>query len=253
MWSLDMKTRDSEPVDLVAAAAVDALMAARWQCADLLTRKSAASTRDLLFGRAAELASSPIARDQILSKMLEAAAADLEAGRPPLQEGASVFCRERSPCCTARQIVRQQVFRHTGVPARASAAAAAELERRHRAENLPDYQLCDRLAAEAQLHELLWDDPRLPADAHTRLIMLCTTPKLVERAQDLEPSHARSVRRRNAPRRRRERALALAPSRALVPAPRWGPRVRWPNAMARWLWALSLVLVGAMGWVLIDA
>jgi hypothetical protein len=29
--------------------------------------------------------------------------------------------------------------------------------------------------------------------------------------------------------------------------------VRWPYAMARWLWALSLVLVGAMGWVLIDA
>jgi hypothetical protein len=215
-----MKTRDSEPMDLVASAAVDVLMAARWQCADLLSRKSSGSTRELLFGRAAELASSPIARGQILSKALEAAAADLEAGRPPLEEGASFFCREHPPSCTARQIVRDQVFRHVGVPSRVSDAAAAELERRHRTEGCADNELCGRLAAEAQLHELLWDDPRLPAGAHTHLIMLCTTPKLVELAETLDPSQARSVRQRDGRGRRRKNALALASPRSLITAPR---------------------------------
>ncbi len=251
LWSLDMKTRDREPVDPVASAAVDALMAARWQCAELLARKSSDSTRELLLGRAAELASSPIGRDQILSRALEAAAADLAAGRPPLQEGAAFFCRGRSSCCTARQIVREQVFRHTGVPGRASDAAAAELERRHRAEGDADHALCERLAAEAHLHELLWDDPRLSADGHTRLIMLCAVPKVIERAQTLDPSHARSLRRRDAPRRLSQRALALIPSRGIVAA-RGRPPGRFHRPRLRWLWALGLMLVGATGLILID-
>lgn len=211
-----MKTPDGRPVDLVAPAAVDALMAARWQCADLLARKSPDAARELLLGRAAELASSPIGRDQILSRALEAAAADLAAGRSPLQDGVAFFCRDNSPCYTARQIVREQVFRHAGVPRRASYAAAVELERRHRADGDADHALCERLAAEGRLHELLWDDPRLPADTHTRLIMLCAVPKVIERAQTLDPSYARSVRRRAALRWRRQRGLALIPPRALV-------------------------------------
>jgi hypothetical protein len=208
-----MSTRDDAPVDVVATAAIDALIAARWQCADLLARRPPAFVRDLLLARAAELASSPIARDQILSRGLEAAAADLEAGRPPLEEGAAFLFRERSPCATAREIVREQVFRYGGVPARASDDAAAELERRVRAERPADHELSQRLAREAHLQEVLWDDPRLPAETHTRLIMLCAVPKVIERALALDPSYGRFARRQDGPRERRQRALALNPLR----------------------------------------
>lgn len=246
-----MSSRDDEPADLVAAAAVDALMTARWQCADLLARKSPEMARDLLRGHAAELASSPIAHDQILSRALDAAAADLEARRPPLQDGVGFFFRGQPPCSTAKLIVREQVFRGRGVPARVSDDAAAELERRFRPECRADHDLSGRLSDEARLHELLWDDPRLPAETHTRLIMLCTVPKVVERAQALDPSRARWAFHRDQPRRRRRRALALVSPRAIVAAPRKAPEatIRWP--VAGWLTALALMLAGA-GWMLID-
>lgn len=247
-----MSSRNGEPADLVAAAAVDALMAARWQCADLLSRKPPPMARDLLRGHAAELASSPIAHDQILSKALDAAAADVEAGRPPLQGGTAFFFRGQPPCSTARLIVREQVFRGRGVPARVSQDAAAEIERRFRPECPADHDLSSRLSEEARLHELLWDDPRLPAESHTRLIMLCAVPKVMERARALDPSHARCVGRRDSPRRRRERSLVLIPSRRMTVAPRPAPRAtrRWP--VAGWFVALGLMLAGATGWILID-
>jgi len=244
-----MSTRDAVPADIVAAASIDALMAARWECEDLLSRRPPASTRDLLLGHAAELASSPIARDQVLSRALDAAAADLEAGRPPLDAGVAFLLREQSPCAKARERVREQVFRHGGVPARASDDAAAELERRVRAECPADHELSERLAREAHLQEVLWDDPRLPAETHTRLIMLCAVPKVIERALALDPSHARFARRQDAPRQRRKRALALIPQRgpsALAPQ-----RPRW--FIAAWLWVLGLMAAGATGWILLEA
>jgi hypothetical protein len=207
-----MSARDCEPADVVATAAIDALLAARWQCADLLSRRPRASVRDLLLGHAAELACSPIARDQILSRALEAAASDLEAGRPPLDGGAAFLFRDCPPCVTAREVVREQVFRYGSVPARASDGAAADLERRVRAECPGGHELSLSLAREAHLQEVLWDDPRLPAETHTRLIMLCAVPKVVARALALDPSHARFARHENASGERRKGAVALIPA-----------------------------------------
>jgi len=247
-----MSTRECE-TDVVATAAIDALMAARWQCADLLSRRPATSVRELLQGRAAELASSPIARDQVLSRALDAAAADLEAGRPALEGGAAFLFREQPPCVTAREVVREQVFRHGGVPARASDDAAAELERRVRAECPADHELSQRLAREAHLQEVLWDDPRLPAETHTRLIMLCAVPKVVARALALDPSHARFARHENAPGKRRKRALALIPVAGTGRARPGAPRARPRWLVIGWLWALGLMATGAGGWLLLDA
>lgn len=247
-----MSVRDGATSDVVATAAIDALLAARWQCADLQSRRPPASVRDLLLGHAAELACSPIARDQILSRALEAAAADVGAGRPPLDGGAAFLFREGPPCVTPRDTVREQVFRHGGVPACASDDAAAELERRVRAECPAEHELSLRLAREAHLQEVLWDDPRLPAETHTRLIMLCTVPKLVARALALDPSHARFARHEDAPSRRRKRALALIPATETAPARgQPGSRPRW--FIIGWLWALGFMAAGATGWILLDA
>jgi len=247
-----MSRPDGDLADVVAAAAIDALLAARWQCADLLSRKSPDAARELLLGHAADLASSAVGRDQLLSKALEAAAADLSSGRSPLGEGASFFFREREPCSTARRIVRQQVFRRGAIPSRKAHEVVADLERRLRREAADGRALHKRLVAEAHLHERLWDDPRVPADANTRLIMLCVVPKAMARAQELDPSHARFVRRRDAPRLRRARALALASPQSATAASRghWRPPV--PSRVAGWLWALGVLVAGA-GWILLDA
>lgn len=247
-----MKMRDAGVTDPVAGATVDALMAAQWQCADLLSRKSSTLAGELLRGHAAELASSPIARDQILSKALDAAAADLEADRAPLRDGAAFFFRDPPPCATAKLVVREQVFRHHGVPGRASDDVAAELERRHRPDCRADHELSARLADEARLHELLWDDPRLPGEDHTRLIMLCAVPKMLERAQALDPNHARAIWLQDAPRRRHERALTLVSKRWLIARPRQVPSSPSQWRMVGWLTALGLVVSGVTGWILIG-
>jgi hypothetical protein len=204
-----MARRETTDIGEVARAVVEAVSGARWQCAELLTRKDAHSVRDLLLAHAAELAGSALARDQLLGKALEAAAADLHAGRPPLEEATVSFFREPVPS-EAREAVREQVFRHCGIPSRASDAAAAELERRLRSDGLSDGDLSEALAAEARLHECLWDDPRLSAETHTRLIMLFAVPKIIERSEALDPSRARHLARRETPRSRRMRALTLA-------------------------------------------
>jgi len=244
-----MRRRELQWADPAAGAAIDALLAARWACADLLSRKPAAVAIELVRGRAAELASSPIARDQMLSAALEAAAADLDAGREPLPDGTAFFFRDPGPCPTARLMVREQVFRHAGVPGCAASQAVAELERRCRRECASGRELSGRLGWEADLHRRLWDDPRLPAHTHTRLIMLCAVPKLAARAAELDPSHARAVRRSRSARGRRARSLVVA-------APRLRAGVR-PAAWRRWpivgWFAASLALAGAAGWALIDA
>ncbi|MFL5297075.1 MAG: hypothetical protein ACJ798_11905 [Phenylobacterium sp.] len=242
-----MRTPERQPADPAVQAAVDALLAARWECADLLSRKPAVHAIELVSGRAAELASSPIGRDQMLSAALDAAAADLGAGRPPLPDGTGFFFRGRAPCPTARLVIREQVFRHPGVPGRAADEAAAELERRCRLECRSERELSARLWSEASLQRSLWDDPRLPAQTHTRLIMLCAVPKLARRAADLDPSHARVARRRDSARGRRARSLVVLPPRGRRTAGSWP--LRWP--VLGWL-AASIALAGAASWALID-
>jgi hypothetical protein len=71
---------------VTAADEAAAVAEARWEAADLLSRRPALAA-DLLRGHAAELATSPVARDQLLGLALERAAADLDAGRAPLADG----------------------------------------------------------------------------------------------------------------------------------------------------------------------
>jgi hypothetical protein len=183
--------------DPVAAAAVEAMMEARWEASDLLSRRPPPLACDLLQGHAAELAGSAIAHDQVLSLALDAAARDLAAGRAPLADGALFLFQEPAPEPAARQAVREGALREDGVPLADSHRVAEEIEERRRREGGEPGELAGRLVAEARLHELMWDDPRLPATSRTRLVMLCSAARLIERAEALTPDRRLGLRPRD--------------------------------------------------------
>jgi hypothetical protein len=178
----------------VAGAAIEALLAARWEVAELLSRRPSLLAADLLCGHAAELATSALASDQVLSLALETAARDIQAGNPPLDEGALFLFADDAGLAGARQSIRGAVTRQQGEPEPAPIDPVAEIERRLADERLAPAELSARLAAEARLQEALWDDPRLPAQMSVRLAMLHSIPRLAERAAELDPSQAQACR-----------------------------------------------------------
>ena len=192
-----MKPPDYAKAHIVATAALGALTEARWQSSELLSRRSADAAPDLLRGLAAEMAFSPLGRDQVLSLALLVAADDLEAGRSPAAAASELVLLQPGPADAARSDVRARVL-NSGVIPRAAAVAVAvapadarraaeDLERRYRPECGSDLELSARLTAEANLNELLWDDPRLPGDDRTRLTMLFSIPQLLDLAEALGP------------------------------------------------------------------
>lgn len=176
------RTRDLRP-DLLHRAAALAAGEACWEALELLTRRSASHAVELLRARAAELVGVPVGRDQLLAIALEAAAEDLAAGRKPMVDGAAFFLRQ-PPAALARLRWQGLVLGLAGFREEAADAAAIAVERKclgpRGAHVHPD-----RLMEEAQLQKALWDDPRISADAATRRAMLCSLPRLVERASDL--------------------------------------------------------------------
>jgi hypothetical protein len=247
--------------DVVASAAIVALMDARWESSDLLSRRPSQLTPDLLRGHAAELAASPIGRDQLLSIALDAAAQDLDEGRPALANGALFLIDDPNPAVDARAAVRNAALGQGGVPLAESQRVADDIEQRQRRECIEVRELSRSLAAEARLHELLWDDPRIPADSRTRLVMLCSVPRLLHRAEELDPSRARQRRRQDATGEAfrelesrlkaaaRQRDLPLADGSVRTPRPQAAKRQAWSNAAGWFLLAglFAMVLVSLVG------
>ena len=66
-----MRNWDNIDLPVVDAAVADAVSAAQWERVDLQTRRPGQDPEDLLLAKAAELAMSPIARDQLMSATLE--------------------------------------------------------------------------------------------------------------------------------------------------------------------------------------
>ncbi|NBB17614.1 hypothetical protein GVN21_19815 [Caulobacter sp. SLTY] len=58
---------------------------ARWEAADLLSRRGGAAAVDLLRGHSGELAVSPLARDRLLAMALDQAADSLASGSASLE------------------------------------------------------------------------------------------------------------------------------------------------------------------------
>jgi hypothetical protein len=172
------------PKDPLACAAVEALRAARWECAELLSRRPSLLAADLLRAHATELATSPVARDQVLSRALEMAARNLEAGYAPVDEAGLFLAADSDGAAEARERLRTLVLQQS--PAPNTIDVVGELERRLADRRLTPIALSRRLAAEASLQAALWDDPRIPAANSVRLAMLRSIPKLAQRAADLE-------------------------------------------------------------------
>ena len=163
----------------LAAACADALAAARWDQADLATRWPGVEARALLLAKAAECALSALARDQLLSLAIERV-----VYQPERESG----LLEGAPDASVRAAIAKRVFALGPNKASETDALVTLAEGRH-GQNLhgraaPE-SLSARLREDAALHELLWDDPRVPAGDHARLAMLCAIPRLRDRADQL--------------------------------------------------------------------
>ena len=187
---------DRMPGERLLAAATDrACMAARWEAAELLSRRTPEAASDLLRGRAAELAGSAAARHQLLSLALDAAADDIQKGVAPLTGGAR-FLSDLAVEETARRRVQREVLSWAKLEGTAD-IVVGEVEAQHRRElgGVGAFaDLAGRLLEDARLHKLLWDDPRLPADVNPRRALLASIPRLIDRARSLDPMRLRSVR-----------------------------------------------------------
>jgi hypothetical protein len=194
------------------------------------------------------MAFSPIGRDQVLSLALTEAAGNLERGQPVEGDGLDAFLGHPDASEADRLEIRRRVFQSAGTPAAVSERVAENLERRYRPECATPSELSERLSDDAKLHELLWDEPRLLCDDRTRLVMLLSVPKLLERAEQLDPTAVRvhdeqgpgpAGERSGGPSRRRARA--------------WLRRKLFGSRSAMWLLPFGIALFAASGGALIDA
>ena len=186
-----MRPPDTPKSHIVAAAALGALTEACRRSREALPKRSAEAAPNLLRGHAAQLLVSPIGRDQLLGAALLAAAEDIEHDRPFRLDGGAAL-PEPSPTEEARTRLRREVFGAGGIANADSRRVLDELEMRYRRECSTEAQLAERLREDAKLHEAIWDDPRLPCGARTRLVMLFSVPKLLARADELAPEEPAS-------------------------------------------------------------
>lgn len=177
----------------LARATVWALATARWEAADLASRRPSAIVPDLLDGRAAELAFSPIADDQLLSLALEVAARDLRAGGVALAGGVHSFFPGLS--CGAPEIARSAPLPHDEDLLRVF-DIVVDLEARRRSLGLVGAELSGRLAQDAQLQEILAEDPRIPAVGEVRRRIRASVGPTMERSRALDPNVLRDTARR---------------------------------------------------------
>lgn len=167
---------------LVQAAVAEAISTARWERIDLETRRPDSTHSDLMLAKAAELAMSPLARDQLMSLAFERFGHGHQPDGPLIGEANAADERAR---------VASQVFSAGPHKAADTEALVLAVEARHAARLRQD--ACSRLLAqcleqEAALQEALWDHPDIPAGDTVRLTMLCSIPSLRARAEDLSSS-----------------------------------------------------------------
>ncbi len=172
----------------VGAAAAAALLAAADHVDQAASGASPREAATRLSLHAEDLAHSPVARDQLLSRALELAAGDLAEGRRPLSHWPLFFAEDLSPSLEAREDVRAWVLAGAD-PMLADGEAVAEAVEARAVRELGDAfetarGLTRRLRIEAWLQLALWDDPRIPANAETRFLMRAGGRRLMARVGD---------------------------------------------------------------------
>jgi len=177
-----MTRMSASDATLLQAAASEAISAAWWDRLDLEARRPGEAITDLILGKAAELAFSPIARDQLMSLALMTGVRDTD--------GTKVLIETSVPPAE-RAIIAERVFRQGPHKASDTDALVAQIEERNTRDLDHDARfdlLPQRIRQDAALQELLWDHPDIPARDDVRLAMLCSIPKLLERVETLSGS-----------------------------------------------------------------
>lgn len=167
---------DTPPLE---AALADAVSAARWERRDLEARRPTWIHHELMLARAAELAMSPLARDQLMSLALER---QTQSGPP----GRSLI--DPDPSARDRDRIAGRVFAlgpHKGSETDAFVRTVEGQHSKRLRESGRFGGLARSLELDAVLQERLWNHPGIPASDAVRLAMLCSIPKLRARAQDL--------------------------------------------------------------------
>ena len=183
MWGSRMIPRLPDSTkESVEAAIQQALDEAAWEWSDVRSRRPADLAPDLLSARADELGGSPSARDQLTAIALRATLADGAAPAPGDLLG-------EPPTEAVRLELRRRVYATGGLPIHETSDLVASQEARYRealGAAADSAVIAARLLADADLHEAVWDDPRIPADDRCRLVMLCSIAKLRDRADELQ-------------------------------------------------------------------
>lgn len=167
---------------VVGAAVAEAVAGAQWDRVDLETRRPGLAADELMLAKAAELAMSPLARDQLMSLALDHAAQHFHPDYPVID----VDCEP-----DAREAIAHRIFAMGPHKASETEAVVALVEDRHSRRLCQDARfdlLADCLRQEAVLQETFWDHPDIPADDAVRLTMLCSVPRLRDRAEALSSS-----------------------------------------------------------------
>lgn len=166
---------------VIDAAVSEAISAAQWERVDLESRRPDIAP-DLMLAKAAELALSPMARDQLMSLALEQGAQDFHPDYPLID----LACCTQERDLIARQVRALGPHKTSDTDALVTAAETRHSERlRH---NVRFDLLAERLRQDAVLQETFWDHPDIPATDAIRLTMLCSISRLRDRAEALSAS-----------------------------------------------------------------
>jgi len=152
---------------------------ARWMCKDALSRRGAMAAAELLLAHAAELAGSADGRDQLLSLGLSAGAADIVAGRRPLDAAPSVTLVRGAGARGERLRFAYQARETECAAMRLADGIADEIARLGLAPASARRLLLDCAALQASL----WGAPEIPADSAARAVMRLSAPAIRERAK----------------------------------------------------------------------
>ncbi|MBO9708220.1 MAG: hypothetical protein J7521_08410 [Caulobacter sp.] len=175
----------------VATAAAAALLAAAESVRELSLRHPPDRVSACLSLHAEQMASSPLARDQLLCRALEAAGLDIAAGCEPLAQWPLFFSRRTTPTEAARAGVREWVFAQAGDGLGEGWDVARAVEARLVQERGDAFEAArdqdERLGFEAWLQMALWDDPRIAATAEIRRLMRAGGVRLSERLRGERP------------------------------------------------------------------
>jgi hypothetical protein len=246
-----VKPPDDRRGDLIASAALGAVMEARWHAQDLLSRKPRNAAPSLLRGLAGEMSFSPVARNQVLSVALNLVADALEQDGDIYAIGALEVLERLGPSEADRLAVRREVLAGGSTPTTEPRQVVETLESHYRPDCRSSAVLARRLRDEASLHELLWDHPKLACDHGTRLVMVFSVLALLERADEIDPKGARAGWRSSAFDARcaaRNRTLG-----GLFAARGWLRRPTLGVAPAGWVAGTGLALAVASTGVLAEA